>query len=109
METLGTLAGGIAHDFNNILAAILAYTELSIEEAQAGSTLHENLQQVLDATLRARQLAHQILVFSRQATPERTPVTLAPVVDEALRLVRASLSSDIKIERSLRTDTCVMA
>ncbi len=33
MEAIGTLAGGIAHDFNNILAAIMGYTELSIEDS----------------------------------------------------------------------------
>ncbi|MRR37837.1 PAS domain S-box protein, partial [bacterium] len=34
MEAIGTLAGGIAHDFNNILAAILGFTEMAIEDVQ---------------------------------------------------------------------------
>ena len=32
MEAIGTLAGGIAHDFNNILAAILGFTEMAVED-----------------------------------------------------------------------------
>jgi C4-dicarboxylate-specific signal transduction histidine kinase len=32
MQAIGTLAGGIAHDFNNILAAILGYTELAMQQ-----------------------------------------------------------------------------
>ena len=32
MEAIGTLAGGIAHDFNNILAAILGFTEMAIDD-----------------------------------------------------------------------------
>ncbi|MDY6954373.1 MAG: PAS domain S-box protein, partial [Thermodesulfobacteriota bacterium] len=32
MEAIGTLAGGIAHDFNNVLAAIIGYTEMSLED-----------------------------------------------------------------------------
>ena len=32
MEAIGTLAGGIAHDFNNILAAIIGFTEMVIED-----------------------------------------------------------------------------
>ena len=36
MEAIGTLAGGIAHDFNNILAAILGFTEMAIDDAADG-------------------------------------------------------------------------
>ena len=32
MEAIGTLAGGIAHDFNNILAAILGFTEMAVDD-----------------------------------------------------------------------------
>ena len=32
MEAIGTLAGGIAHDFNNILAAIVGFTEMAIDD-----------------------------------------------------------------------------
>ena len=32
MEALGTLAGGIAHDFNNILAGIIGFTEMVLED-----------------------------------------------------------------------------
>ena len=32
MEAIGTLAGGIAHDFNNILAAIVGFTEMALED-----------------------------------------------------------------------------
>ncbi|MCF8112173.1 MAG: PAS domain S-box protein, partial [Desulfobacteraceae bacterium] len=49
MEAIGTLAGGIAHDFNNILSSVLGYTELSLEEVEKGTLLHQNLSQVLTA------------------------------------------------------------
>ena len=32
LEAIGTLAGGIAHDFNNILAVIIPYCDLCVEE-----------------------------------------------------------------------------
>ena len=32
MEAIGTLAGGIAHDFNNILAAIIGFTEMVMDD-----------------------------------------------------------------------------
>ena len=33
MEAIGTLAGGIAHDFNNMLAAVIGFTEMAIDDS----------------------------------------------------------------------------
>ncbi len=56
MEAIGTLAGGIAHEFNNILTAILGFTELTQHEMAQGSTAWDNLQHVLMAGERAKDL-----------------------------------------------------
>jgi PAS domain S-box-containing protein len=37
MEAIGTLAGGIAHDFNNILAAIIGFTEMALNNVPESS------------------------------------------------------------------------
>ena len=66
MEVIGTLAGGIAHDFNNILAAILGYTEMAVEDIPQNTRTHRYLKEVLRAALRAKDLVKQILAFSRQ-------------------------------------------
>jgi PAS domain S-box-containing protein len=88
MEAIGTLAGGIAHDFNNILAAALGYTEMALGDVSDGSMLHDNLQEVLNAGNRAKDLVKQILAFSRQADQELMPVQVKHVVKEAVRLLR---------------------
>ena len=54
MEAIGTLAGGIAHDFNNILAAVIGYAELALNQTEKEARLHKNLEQILMAGLRAR-------------------------------------------------------
>jgi len=109
METIGTLAGGIAHDFNNILSAILGYTELSLDATPEDSILRQNLDQVMAATLRARDLTRQILVFSRQAEPSKRPVQLVEVVEEALGLIEASLPARISVERRIESHAYVLA
>jgi signal transduction histidine kinase/ActR/RegA family two-component response regulator len=101
MEAIGTLAGGIAHDFNNILAAILGYTELVADSLPERGEARANLEQVLQAGERARELVKQILTFSRQSEQERRPVRLAMVVGEVLRLLRSSLPTTIEIRRDL--------
>jgi PAS domain S-box-containing protein len=109
MEAIGTLAGGIAHDFNNILAAALGYTEMALGDVSDGSMLHDNLQEVLNAGNRAKDLVKQILAFSRQADQELMPVQVKHVVKEAVRLLRASLPSTIEIRQDIQTDSATMA
>ncbi|MFH0997877.1 MAG: response regulator [Pseudomonadota bacterium] len=102
---MGTLAGGIAHDFNNILAAILGYTELTRSTMPQGTPEYRNLEQVIKASSRARDLVQQILLFSRQDTAELKPVRVSVIAKEALQLLRATLPSTIEIRQSLASSS----
>jgi len=104
MESIGTLAGGIAHDFNNILSAIMGYSELALGDAVKGTHIHKYLQQVMHASHRARDLVKQILAFSRPNVEENKPLKITPIVEEALKLLRASLPTTIEIRRDIETD-----
>ncbi len=98
MEAVGTLAGGIAHDFNNILASIIGFTEMTLHrDLPTGSRARHNLEQVLNASSRAKDLVHQILAFSRQQSQVQRPVQVIPAIREALKLLRASLPSTIDL------------
>ena len=109
MEAIGTLAGGIAHDFNNILTAILGHTEIALMGAETSSAVARNLQQVLKAGHRARDLVGQILTFSRKSGCGFKPVQVALIVEEALSLMRASLPAAISIRTGLLSRSEVMA
>ena len=105
MEAIGTLAGGIAHDFNNILAAILGYAEMvkrSLPEA-AGSAAAD-IQEVIRAGLRARDLVKQILAFSRKGGEERSQISPRSIVKEALKFLRASIPASIEIREDIDPD-----
>ncbi|MGV7229467.1 MAG: response regulator [Nitrospirales bacterium] len=109
MEAIGTLAGGIAHDFNNILTAILGYTELGLASVPKDSRTQRNLQEVLTAGHRAKHLVLQILAFSRQSGQAKKPIPIHTVIQEALKLLRATLPSTIEIRLSLMTEASVLA
>lgn len=101
LETIGTLAGGVAHDFNNILQAILGFTQLAMsgfDETPATRGVRRDLQSVVDAAQRGRELVMQILAFSRHQAQELRPVRAVDVVDEALRLVRVSAPLGVEID-----------
>ena len=91
MEAIGTLAGGIAHDFNNILSMILGFTELVTDEVSKESRACKNLDEVIKAGRRAKDLVQQLLTFSRSGAQERHVVDVAHVVEETLSFLRASL------------------
>ncbi|MGZ3598016.1 MAG: hybrid sensor histidine kinase/response regulator [Syntrophales bacterium] len=102
MEAIGTLAGGIAHDFNNILMAIIGYTEMALYKMPEGTTpVRRDLEQVLKAGYRARDLVNQILTFSHQSDQERKVIDIVPTVKEALKLLRSSLPSTIEIRQDI--------
>jgi signal transduction histidine kinase len=97
MEAIGTLAGGIAHDFNNMLAAILGFTEMAIEDV-TDPEVERSLQNVIKAAMRARDLVKQILVFSRKTNYVRSPLFVSPLIKETVQLLRASIPSTIEIK-----------
>ena len=102
LEAIGTLAGGIAHDFNNILAAILGYTEMALQDTRGKNTLQNDLNQVLRATHRAKDLVRQILAVSRHGEVQsRQPILVAPIVKEALKLLRSTLPTTIEFSQSV--------
>jgi nitrogen-specific signal transduction histidine kinase/CheY-like chemotaxis protein len=100
MEAIGQLTGGIAHDFNNILAAIMGYVGLALERpaALADDKLADYLGQAEQGCRRARDLIRQMLAFSRGRHAERRPLPLAGLIDESLRLLRATFPSSIALE-----------
>jgi PAS domain S-box-containing protein len=101
LEAIGKLAGGIAHDFNNILSAILGYAELSSEEVSPDHPIRANLDQIIKAGKRARDVVQQILAFSRKLDQERRPIQLQVILDEALKLLKATLPATIQIETDI--------
>ena len=111
MEAMGTLAGGIAHDFNNILAAIIGFTEMAIDDVPDRPVTEKNLRNVLKSSMRARELVKQILTFSRKAGHERNALSLSPVIRETLHLLRASIPAtvDMKLSMTASSDTVVAA
>ncbi|MCI5208677.1 MAG: PAS domain-containing sensor histidine kinase, partial [Candidatus Electrothrix sp. ATG2] len=104
MESIGTLAGGIAHDFNNILTPILGYAEMTLDIIPADSPAFTNIQEVLKAGNRAKDLVKQILTFSRQSEQETQPLKIQYIVKEALKLLRASIPTTIEIQQHIDPD-----
>ena len=105
LETVGTLAGGVAHEFNNALVPIILYTEILLLDAPRSGPQREQLEGVLSAARRARDIVRKVLTFSRTMDAgQLVPVRLDGTVDEALTLFRALAPPNIEVRRELADD-----
>jgi PAS domain S-box-containing protein len=104
MEAIGTLAGGIAHDFNNILGAILGYGELARDDAPQESRFQHDVDQILVAANRAKDLVKQILDFGRHTQAVSNPLKIQPLIEEGLKMLRSSIPTTISIVENIDSD-----
>ncbi|TKB06142.1 transporter substrate-binding domain-containing protein [Desulforhopalus sp. IMCC35007] len=105
IEAIGQLAGGIAHDFNNILGVIIGYAEMIQADSRTGSTVRADIDEVINASRRAKELIKQILDFSRQSVPECICFQPVQVVKETLKMIRSSLPATIEIRQDIDSQT----
>jgi PAS domain S-box-containing protein len=104
MQALGTLAGGIAHDFNNLLLAIAGNARLAAADLAADHHAQPSLVEIDKACVRASDLVRRILAFGRQEEPKRRVLNLQAEVEDALKLLRATLPAMIEIRTRFALD-----
>lgn len=106
MAGLGLLASGIAHDFNNLMTVVLGNTELALMEHNGsdGGLLDE----IKKTTLRAAELANQMLVYTGKTELSVNTINLSLVVKEMASLLDVSISKKVSIEYCLDEDIPLM-
>lgn len=104
LEAVGTLASGIAHDFNNILFNIMGYSEMVLDDLEEDSVARSNVEEVLKATGRAKELVEQILTFSRQNETKRQTLRIQPILKETLKLLRSTIPTHITFQEKIDMD-----
>ncbi len=100
LATVGQLAAGIAHDFNNIMAAIMIYSDLLINDKGVAASSRERLQIIQQQVGRASSLIRQILDFSRRSVMEQSPLDLLPLLKEIIKLFERLLPETIRVRFS---------
>ena len=112
LEAVGRLAGGVAHDLNNLLSPILGYSELMLLELDPDDKLRAHPQQIINVSLKARDLIHQLLAYSRKQALDYRPVDLNTVLKNLQNILRRTIREDIDLilnlspkSQSVKVDT----
>ncbi|MFI5304870.1 MAG: PAS domain S-box protein [Nitrospiria bacterium] len=87
LESLGILAGGIAHDFNNILTAILGNISLAQANVPPAGLISQTLLEAERASLRAKDLANQLLTFAKGGAPRKSVLSIQHLLKESVEFV----------------------
>lgn len=105
LEALQAMAEGIVHDFNNILAGIIGYSDLALDEAEPGSDLHLTLSMVMADARRGADLVREILTLSQNRQTEKQTIQLRPLVKAVIKRLRPLLPDNIDVHQDIPADT----
>ena len=107
MEAIGTLVSGIAHDFNNILSTITGNLFLMRDEVAGKVNALDSINRMEKASYRAAEMIQHLLTFARKDMIEFKVFSMNSMIDESLKLVKATLSSDITLYYDALCDECM--
>lgn len=92
LAAVGKLAAGVAHEINNPLTGVLTNASLMLEDLPPDDARREDLQTIVDETLRCRKIVKGLLEFARQSQPQMQALDLNKVLEDVLGLVRNQAS-----------------
>lgn len=87
LATIGKLAAGIAHELSEPLGAILGFAQLAGQVPGLPEQTRRDLEKIVQASLRAREIIKKLLFFGRQTPPAQAPIDLNRVVTEGLTIL----------------------
>lgn len=105
MDAIGQLAGGVAHDFNNMLAGILNSVQMMSRETKDNEKQGKYLKIIKDASVRASDLTHKLLAFSRKSSKMSSPVHVHNAIRETFDILTRSVDKRINIQMDLNASS----
>jgi two-component system, cell cycle sensor histidine kinase and response regulator CckA len=104
LDSLGQLIGGIAHDFNNLLTVVAGSAELLATDAPPGSGQRTLATQIMDATVKGRTLAHQLLAFGRGGAGQAETIHVPDLLNDVQQLLSRTLGEHIRLDVAIEDD-----
>ncbi|OUM36831.1 hybrid sensor histidine kinase/response regulator [Pseudomonas putida] len=103
MEVVGQLAGGMGHEMNNLLSGIGGSLELLQRRLQEGrlERVETYVQVARDSVLRAMDLTHRLLAFSRHQPLAPKPLNFNGQLRQSESLLLQALGAEMRLHWQL--------
>jgi CheY-like chemotaxis protein/nitrogen-specific signal transduction histidine kinase len=106
LDSLGIVVGEIAHDFNNILSLIFGYVEMALSEIPEGERARSDLEHVLAAGDRAKELVSRILTYSNRAKLKKERIDIIKPVKRAIKYVEDRIPPGVELQSNIGAESC---
>jgi len=87
IASLGRMAAGVAHEINNPLAGILIYAELLQRDLADDAVNRENIEVIINQTMRCQHIVHRLLDFSRQSLGDKKLFDVNDTIHRCVELI----------------------
>jgi len=105
IASLGRMAAGVAHEINNPLAGVLIYADMLMKEIEDNEQWRQDLQEIVNQTLRCKEIVARLLEFSRESLDQRVLLNVNDIIGHCVKLLgRQALFHNIEIMLNLQTD-----
>lgn len=102
LAKIGQFAAGVAHELNEPLATILGFAQLAEKNPNLPVQLGKDLDNIIKASLHAREVIRKLMFFSRQVPPQTIRTNLNEVINETLYFTEPSANrNNVELEIKL--------
>ncbi|MGD8982860.1 MAG: PAS domain S-box protein [Desulfobacteraceae bacterium] len=102
IASIGKMAAGVAHEINNPLSGILIYAELLRETLKKDPERSKDIQEIIDQTLRCKNIVSELLEFSRQSVGKISSFSLEELLTKTLNLlINQAFFQDISVSKDV--------
>jgi two-component system NtrC family sensor kinase len=102
LASVGRLAAGVAHQINNPLTGVLTYSSLLLRRKPETDPEREELQVIVDETMRCREIVKGLLGFSKQSEPHKHAIAVNGIIRNAIDLTKhQALIHDVTVRLDL--------